>query len=56
MDKGLFTKSGDSLIINTGNDETADIPQHARDTNNWHIDGDWFDHFLDSGEQGLVGK
>ncbi|KAH9940399.1 uncharacterized protein BXZ73DRAFT_98835 [Epithele typhae] len=25
-----------------------------KDLGNWHIDGDWFTHFLDSGEQGLT--
>jgi hypothetical protein len=54
LDPELFTKSGDSLIINTGDEATKDIDQHPRDTNNWHIDGDWFEHYLDSGDQALV--
>jgi len=46
--------SGDGLICNFGSEywETHDI--HPRDFDNWHVDGDWFTHYLDSPEQGLV--
>jgi len=46
---------GDSFIVNLGlpeyeNDKIID----PRDLDNWHVDGDWFVHFLDSPEQALL--
>jgi len=46
---------GDSFIVNLGapqyeNDNVID----PRDLGNWHVDGDFFVHFLDSPEQGLL--
>jgi len=54
LDKTLFTQSGDSLIVNVGSEHWRENEQHPRDTGNWHIDGDWFTHHLDSGDQALV--
>ncbi|KAI0081287.1 hypothetical protein K474DRAFT_1636018 [Panus rudis PR-1116 ss-1] len=54
IDKTLFESCGDSLIVNLGSEEWVDKEIHPKDLGNWHIDGDWFTHFLDSGEQGLT--
>jgi len=54
FDDDIMTKSGDSLILNFGSDFWTGHEQHPRDTGNWHVDGDWFDRFLDSTEQALV--
>lgn len=45
----------DALIVNLGTKETeGKKPPHPRDLTNWHVDGDFFIHFLDSPEQGLL--
>ncbi|KAF8579131.1 hypothetical protein K439DRAFT_1620759 [Ramaria rubella] len=44
----------DTFIVNLGRDEYADINIHPRDLDNWHVDGDFFVHYLDSPEQGLL--
>ncbi|KAI8994061.1 hypothetical protein BD414DRAFT_271828 [Trametes punicea] len=54
IDPTLFESCGDSLIVNLGSEEWVDKEIHPKDLGNWHIDGDWFTHFLDSGEQGLT--
>ncbi|KAL4250739.1 Phytanoyl-CoA dioxygenase [Abortiporus biennis] len=54
IDKTLFESCGDSLIVNLGSKEWENANIHPRDLGNWHIDGDWFMHYLDSGEQGLT--
>ncbi|TDL13225.1 hypothetical protein BD410DRAFT_701234, partial [Rickenella mellea] len=54
IDSTLFESCGDSLIVNLGSEEWTDKEVHPRDLGNWHIDGDWFTHFLDSGEQALT--
>ncbi|KAJ3477671.1 hypothetical protein NLI96_g10305 [Meripilus lineatus] len=54
IDTTLFESCGDSLIVNLGSEGWDDIEIHPKDLGNWHIDGDWFTHFLDSGEQGLT--
>ncbi|KAI0633815.1 hypothetical protein C8Q77DRAFT_814098 [Trametes polyzona] len=54
IDPTLFESCGDSLIVNLGAEKWADKEIHPKDLGNWHIDGDWFTHFLDSGEQGLT--
>lgn len=45
----------DGLIVNLGTKEmeTEETPD-PRELNNWHVDGDFFRHFLDSPEQALV--
>ncbi|TFY74227.1 hypothetical protein EWM64_g9785, partial [Hericium alpestre] len=53
IDRTLFESCGDSLIVNLGKDEYRDLDIHPKDLGNWHIDGDWFTHFLDSGDQAL---
>ncbi|GFZ45897.1 hypothetical protein JCM24511_03630 [Saitozyma sp. JCM 24511] len=53
-DDDIFSTSGDSLIVNVGSEHTAGQRVHPRDTGNWHIDGDWFDHYLDSSDQALL--
>ncbi|KDQ62673.1 hypothetical protein JAAARDRAFT_189966 [Jaapia argillacea MUCL 33604] len=46
---------GDSFIINLGAPEYEGLPSvDPRDLDNWHVDGDFFVHFLDSPEQGLL--
>jgi hypothetical protein len=44
----------DGLIVNLGTDEWEGKWPDPRDLQNWHVDGDFFVHFLDSGEQGLL--
>ena len=39
LDQTLFTKAGDSLIVNVGTDYWQDHEQHPRDTGNWSA---WF--------------
>jgi len=46
---------GDSFIVNLGLDEYEnDKIIDPRSLGNWHVDGDWFVHFLDSPEQALL--
>ncbi|KAF8551689.1 hypothetical protein OG21DRAFT_1417532 [Imleria badia] len=47
---------GDSFIVNLGSEELARQTEslHPYDLDNWHVDGDFFVHFLDSPEQGLL--
>ncbi|KAJ4476676.1 hypothetical protein J3R30DRAFT_3292198 [Lentinula aciculospora] len=47
---------GDSFIVNFGNDALEGVTEHIhpRDLDNWHVDGDFFVHFLDSPEQALL--
>ncbi|WVQ97819.1 hypothetical protein IAU59_004934 [Kwoniella sp. CBS 9459] len=52
--KELWVSSGDSLIVNVGSEATAGQRVHPKDSGNWHIDGDWFDHYFDSSDQGLL--
>lgn len=55
IDPGLFQSCGDSLIVNLGTKELEwNDDVQPRMLGNWHIDGDWFRHFLDSGEQALT--
>ncbi|OBZ67079.1 hypothetical protein A0H81_12880 [Grifola frondosa] len=59
IDPTLFESCGDSLIVNLGSEEWTEVwilfirDIHPKDLGNWHIDGDWFTHFLDSGDQAL---
>jgi len=53
-DGEIFTTSGDSLIVNVGSELTAGKRIHPRDTGDWHIDGDWFYHQVDSSDQALL--
>ncbi|KAG2023850.1 hypothetical protein CC2G_001458 [Coprinopsis cinerea AmutBmut pab1-1] len=47
---------GDSFIVNLGADELEKATEfvHPRDMDNWHVDGDFFIHYLDSPEQALL--
>ena len=51
---------GDSFIVNLGTPALAEagppLPTAASpaELDNWHIDGDFFVHFLDSPEQALL--
>lgn len=48
---------GDSFIVNLGSEKDTGNLQTAvnpKDLNNWHVDGDFFVHFLDSPEQALL--
>ncbi|KAF8649896.1 hypothetical protein AX16_005655 [Volvariella volvacea WC 439] len=47
---------GDSFIINFGTPELEQLEQDTppQDLDNWHVDGDFFLHFLDSPEQALL--
>lgn len=45
----------DSLIVNLGSDEMeGEAPTPPRALDNWHVDGDFFVHYLDSPEQALL--
>ena len=44
----------DGLIVNLGTDDRAGKMVKGKELTNWHVDGDFFIHFLDSGEQGLL--
>ncbi|KAH8673564.1 hypothetical protein BX600DRAFT_208533 [Xylariales sp. PMI_506] len=45
----------DSLIVNLGTEEGAGRPPvPPRELDNWHVDGDFFVHYLDSPEQALL--
>lgn len=44
----------DSLIVNLGTEEWEGRAPHPRDLDNWHVDGDFFVHYLDSPEQALL--
>lgn len=46
---------GDGFIVNLGTEELErGPPVLPTDLDNWHVDGDFFVHFLDSPEQGLL--
>jgi len=48
---------GDNFIVNLGHQYPDDNRPGAKDPKylpNWHVDGDFFKHFLTSGEQGLL--
>ncbi|KAL2019695.1 hypothetical protein VTK56DRAFT_9314 [Thermocarpiscus australiensis] len=44
----------DSLIVNLGSPEHVDKPVPPKELREWHVDGDFFVHYLDSPEQGLL--
>ncbi|KKY33837.1 hypothetical protein UCDDA912_g06216 [Diaporthe ampelina] len=44
----------DSLIVNLGSAEREGQPDPPRELGRWHVDGDFFVHYLDSPEQGLL--
>ncbi|KAH8894986.1 hypothetical protein GQ53DRAFT_792789 [Thozetella sp. PMI_491] len=44
----------DSLIVNLGTAEGEGKPVPPHGLEGWHVDGDFFIHFLDSPEQGLL--
>ena len=44
----------DTLIVNLGKDEYEGTTYHASELKEWHVDGDFFMHYLDSPEQGLL--
>jgi len=44
----------DSLIVNLGTPEGEDKPVAPQDLDGWHVDGDFFVHYLDSPEQALL--
>lgn len=45
---------GDGLIVNLGTPEGAGKDIEGQDLPGWHVDGDFFAHYLDSPEQGLL--
>jgi hypothetical protein len=45
---------GDDFICNFGKDEYVGQNIHPHTLDNWHVDGDFFKHFLDSPEQGML--
>ncbi|KAL5341413.1 hypothetical protein BJX70DRAFT_395805 [Aspergillus crustosus] len=54
-----FAKWGDSLIVNLGTDQWEGEGKEGkwpdpRELDNWHVDGDFFMHYLDSPEQALL--
>ncbi|KAI0841787.1 hypothetical protein F5Y06DRAFT_199243 [Hypoxylon sp. FL0890] len=44
----------DSLIVNLGTAEMEGKPVPPKELKNWHVDGDFFVHYLDSPEQALL--
>ncbi|KAJ9154788.1 Ribonucleoside-diphosphate reductase large subunit [Pleurostoma richardsiae] len=44
----------DSLIVNLGSAENEGKPVAPQQLDGWHVDGDFFVHYLDSPEQGLL--
>lgn len=44
----------DGLIVNLGTPEFENKFPHPTELPGWHVDGDFFVHFLDSREQGLL--
>lgn len=45
----------DGFIVNLGTPEwEGRWPDHPKELDNWHVDGDFFVHYLDSPEQGLL--
>lgn len=44
----------DSLIVNLGSAEHEGTEVKPHDLNGWHVDGDFFVHYLDSPEQALL--
>ncbi|KAK3943051.1 ribonucleoside-diphosphate reductase large subunit [Diplogelasinospora grovesii] len=44
----------DSFIVNLGSAEGEGKPARPQDLDGWHVDGDFFVHYLDSPEQGLL--
>jgi len=44
----------DSLIVNLGTPEGEGKPTPPQELEGWHVDGDFFVHYLDSPEQGLL--
>lgn len=44
----------DSLIVNLGTPQGESKPAPPQDLPEWHVDGDFFVHYLDSPEQGLL--
>lgn len=44
----------DSLIVNLGTVENEGKPVPPQQLYGWHVDGDFFVHYLDSAEQGLL--
>lgn len=49
-----FREWRDSLIVNLGSPEREGKPDPPRELERWHVDGDFFVHYLDSPEQGLL--
>lgn len=50
----ISSEWGDGLIVNLGTDEWEGRWPDPRDLDNWHVDGDFFVHYLDSPEQALL--
>jgi hypothetical protein len=44
----------DAFIVNLGTAESEGQVPKPTELNGWHVDGDFFTHFLDSPEQGLL--
>jgi hypothetical protein len=57
VDACRFSDVPDNLIVNFPDPGAtpATPARRAEDPEGWHKDGDWFRHFLDSPEQGLLG-
>lgn len=57
VDACRFCDIPDNLIVNFPDRSAVPVPpaRRADDPEGWHKDGDWFRHFLDSPEQGLLG-
>jgi hypothetical protein len=42
------------MILNLGSSENKGKSVHPKELTGWHVDRDFFRHFLDSPEQGLL--
>ncbi|KZT09288.1 uncharacterized protein LAESUDRAFT_735537 [Laetiporus sulphureus 93-53] len=53
---GRSSSWGDSFIVNLGTPELEGPDKYVapQDLDNWHVDGDFFVHFLDSPEQAML--
>ncbi|KAG0651359.1 hypothetical protein D0Z07_2174 [Hyphodiscus hymeniophilus] len=54
LDESRLPTFGDDFICNFGKEEYVGQTINPHTFDNWHVDGDFFKHFLDSPEQGML--
>lgn len=54
IDENNLPSFGDGFICNFGKDEYVGKDFSPKELDNWHVDGDFFTHYLDSPEQGML--